>query len=404
MFTTNLHKFFNIDAPSEAVPSTPSIAQMMAQHGHKSENGFSVEMPSVNIEQPQPPTPTATPEPVATTNTEVPSSEVPTTTEVQPEPPKEQITEPTLQIAEPPVTVQSWQEVLKNQQPDAVLKELGYDEQVVSLAKEIEANPQMLAFYQHWKEKGDVTSYLRELSTDYLKMPAEEVMRHQLRQEYPKANERQLEILYNQKVVNQYKLNSDDEVEAEEGKLLLEAEADKYRDNLIGNQQKYLLPKPPEPSQVPQEVKPPEDTTNKDSEVYAALIDGHQYTKSIFTDKKISIGDGDEKFNFPVDPNALRGNLVSADTWAQKLFVEHTKPDGTKEYIPDVEKQMLISAVAEYGMKFINEIAQHFKSVGGKAALTPIENAKIPDGATPSAAEVQPTTVAGQMARYGRLV
>ena len=86
------------------------------------------------------------------------------------------------------------------------------------------------------------------MSTDYGKMPAEEVMRHQLRKEYPKASDKAFEVVYQEEVVNKYKLNEDDftEAEVERGKLLLEAKADKFRDELIKEQEDYLFQKAPE--------------------------------------------------------------------------------------------------------------------------------------------------------------
>ena len=47
-------------------------------------------------------------------------------------------------------------------------------------------------------------------------------------------------------MVNAYNLNSMDEDELEEGKLLLEAEAEQFREKYIESQKEFLLPKPQE--------------------------------------------------------------------------------------------------------------------------------------------------------------
>ncbi|MCL5460378.1 hypothetical protein M3M33_17200, partial [Loigolactobacillus coryniformis] len=61
--------------------------------------------------------------------------------------------------------------------------------------------------------------------------------------------------IYKEEIINRYKLDpdtyTDDEIE--NGKLLLEAKADKYRDDFQAKQEKFLLPKPPQPKE---EVKP----------------------------------------------------------------------------------------------------------------------------------------------------
>ena len=64
---------------------------------------------------------------------------------------------------------------------------------------------------------------------------------------------------------------------------------------------------------------------------------------------------------------------------------------------------MLVAAVNKYGEKFFSEYAKHFKSLGAKATLDPIENAsnvKVPQTAQ---SENKPTTVAGLMAKQGVL-
>ena len=190
-----------------------------------------------------------------------------------------------------------------------ILKELGYDDKAVNLLKEVkELDPKMAAFLLHWKTNGDVKDYLRELTTDYEKMPAEEVMRHQLRQEYPKVSEEQLNILFNRKITKAYSLDSEDEDEKAEGKMLLEAEASKYRDIFINKQQDFLLPKPPEPK--PSDLEVQQQLLNKQREqqfeAYKSDIDNNTYTKEVFANNKISIGDGEERFSYPVDAKELK--------------------------------------------------------------------------------------------------
>lgn len=406
--TTIPRKFLNIDAPTESVPqAATSIASMMAQHGVKSEPGMTVEIPSISpvtntTENKEQNTLTAQEPPTAKVE------QTPNAEKVSPETPTPQVEQPKVevpqQIVETPQAAPTWQEVLKQQQPETVYKELGLDASVVNLAKEIATNQQMIGFYQHWKNNGNVNDYLRELSTDYSKMPAEEVMRHQLRTEYPKATDKQIEVLFQKEVIQAYNLDSEDEQELETGKLLLDAKADRYRDAFVQNQQKYLVPKPPEPSQpTPNPYEEAEKVKQQETEAFKSYIDNNQYTKSIFASKQFVLGEGDEAFKFPIDPQRLRDNLVDADRWATKLFIESKKPDGSEMYEPDVTKQYLISMIAEYGMDFMNAYASHYKTLGGKATIAPIENASQSDGSQPAKTDVAPKTAAEAMARYGTL-
>ena len=70
---------------------------------------------------------------------------------------------------------------------------------------------------------------------------------------------------------------------------------------------------------------------------------------------------------------------------------------------PKVEHQLLTAVVAKYGMKFLNEYAKHFKTIGGKSVIDPLENAKPGDNAKSSSSPLPPATAAEAMARFGHI-
>lgn len=373
-----------------------SVASMMAQHGVKSEAGMTVEIPTVNIpteKKEEPPTATI-PSHAATANEGELKAET-----ANPEPPPlaeatQEVPQPEIQAEQP--KPQSWQEVLKSQQPDTVLKALGFDDNMAKLVGELKTfDPKVVGLIQAYKE-GTHVDYLRELATDYTKMSAEEVMRHQLRREYPKASDRQLDVLYRKEVVQQYNLDSDDEFEVEEGRMLLDAKADRYRDDFVNSQQKYLLPKAPEPTAATETDHSAEEAKQR-FETYRNQFTGDPYTKNIFAAKQVVLGEGDDKFTFPVkDPESIIKNLYDADSWLQKTSIVQGD-----SIVPDVKKQVLIALIAEHGEGFLNEYAKHYKSLGGKSVVETIENAKPPETNAPSAADQQPQSVAEFMAKKG---
>jgi hypothetical protein len=383
---------------NDTVQSEPvNIAQLMAKHGVVNSNETPVATPiSINKEKAQ------DAEPAETATTTAESAEQSTTKET-PKPTDEQNdSEP--EIPKESDKVQSWQEVLKKQDPDTVLKALGFDEKVIGLAKELNGFEKADFFtnlVNHWKTKGDLTSYLKELTTDYAKMPAEEVMRHQLRREYPKASDKQLEVLFNTKIIQAYRLDSEDEDELENGRMLLEAEADKYRDTLIEEQKKYLFPNPPEKKQ---EADPSEEIAKREFEEYKNAILSNEFTKNILSTNKIVIGEGDDKFQYPVNANEITEVLFDPDKWQETQFDIVRNPDGSiKSFTPKVEHQLLTAAIAKYGKKFLNEYAKHYKALGGKAAIEPLENAKPPEGLIPASIDSAPKSPAEALAKFGRV-
>jgi hypothetical protein len=254
----------------------------------------------------------------------------------------------------------------------------------------------MEAFFQHWQQKGDVVDYLRELTTDYQKMPAEDVMRHQLRQAYPKADERTLDLLYKREVVNKYGLDPDrySEEEIEEGRLLLEVDADKFRGELSEKQKQFLIPPPAEKPAA----EPVQDNSAAEVEAYKQAVTADPLFQSLSSSKVFTLGEGEEKFSFPVDPQEVTSVLFDTDKWAEKMFTRQGD-----RVVPNVRQQLLVAMVTAYGDKFLNAYAQHMKALGGKTVIDPIENASVPSNATPSVAQVTPDNPAAAMAKMGRM-
>jgi len=405
-----LRKFYNIEAvdtpaateieTAAETQSTPSLAEIMAKSGVLN-SGNMVATPT-NTESTEKPTETeTTPAAIATeAKVEEVNAETPT--------PKEVVeTTPTPQIVEAKEPQTTWQEVAQKQ-PNDVLKALGFNDDVANFVSDLkELDPKMVAFLNTWKSGGDVTGYLREMTTDYTKLSAEEVMRHHIRQSYPKADERQLEILYRTKVVNAYNLNSMDEDELEEGKLLLEAEAEQFREKYIESQKEFLLPKPQEVKAVIQDNSIQEKQAEADrkfNEMYKSQVDNNALTKNIIANKVLPVGEGETKFNFPVEPNEVIDVLYNnGDKWQNAMWEKTIDENGNTSLKPKVEHQLLVATVAKYGMGFIEKIKEHYTSLGANKVIAPIENAKIPENQTGSQSAPAPKTAAEAMAMKGRI-
>ncbi len=300
-------------------------------------------------------------------------------------------------VAEPEVqNTTTWQEVLKSQQPESVLKELGFDDK-------------MVAFLNHWKTNGNVNEYLKELSTDYATMPAEDVMRHQLRREYPKANDRQLEVLYRNEIVEKYKIDPDvySESEIEEGKLLLEAKADKYRDDLSANQSKFLIPPPPEklPDAPDPKIAEAQEKQKAEDQRYIQHMGSDPYIREVLSSNKLKIGDGDSAFSFPIDVAEVSDILINGSAFYEAMNdVKRDSTGAITEVTPKAKHQFLVAAVTKYGEKFIEEYGKHQRALGGKQTIEPIENASAPDKSNISKSVVTGTSAAAMMAKEGRVV
>lgn len=397
-----IKKFYDIEASESGATeqetvSTPteSIASIMARQGTKSsEYGDEINPVRLNNDGSWQTKSSKAETPVAPTKEEAIEESVEKETSLS----KEEVEVPKHQKDEEP-TESDWQSAVKKQQPDAVLKALGFDDKAISFIRDLkDVDPKMVSFLNNWKDGGNVTDYLKELSKDYSTMPAEDVMRHQLRAEYPKASEAQLDILYKKEIVNKYGLNSYDEDEVNEGKLLLEAKAEKYRDELVRQQQERLLPQAPERSQ---EAILEEQRIAEFSQNIVKEFNESPYTKEVLSNNAITIGEGADKFTFKIDAKSVADLVLHGDTTGELMFDKVTK-NGEESFVPKTQHQLLVATVNKYGEKFITELAKHYKSLGGKAAIEPIDNAKPKENRTPSASEEKPKTAAEAMARFGK--
>jgi hypothetical protein len=381
--------FRNADAAeapaAAAVEQQPfNLMAEMAKAG-RINNGEGGEIPKYT-----PPTPVADDEPSATPAVAaIEAPETPTEAVVGvTETPKAEVVEPPIATPEPPQV--DWKEFLKKEQPKTVLTELGFDEKMVN-------------FLEYWKSGGDVQQYLKELTTDYNEMPAEELMKHQLRREYPNANDRQLELLYKREVVDKFQLDPErfDEEQVEEGKLLLDAYASKYRQDFVKEQQSKLLA--PAPGKAAPEVDPAIAEQQRLVESAKNQLVGSDLYRKVLENNALVVGDGEEAFKFPLDAKELPDIIYDSERFAESLFTIKQE-NGKAVLVPDVEKQMLVAAVAKHGMKIIVELAKHYKAVGSQKAINPIENPS-PTG-QPASATVRdsvPDTPAGMLAKFGRL-
>lgn len=395
-------------AVEKEAPQFTSISEAMAKAGTKTNGLETPDLKQVEIKKEVTEKPKEEKQPTSAetaTKVEKPTEEKAETTEKKPEVKKEEVKVEAKkeETAKPQPT---FEEVLKSQPKNAVLKALGLNDKTISLLNEAgELDEKTIGLLLSHKE-GKEAEYLRELTTDYTKMTSEDVMRHQLRLDYPKANSKQLEALFNKEVVKQYNLDSDDDEEKETGQMLLDAKADRYRDEFITKQKDFIVPKyeakkPEAPVKSEQDVQ-----DEKDFENYKGVVNNSQLVKDIIASKTFTLGDGEEKFTYAVEnPEEISKILFDDNEWLQAINEVELDDKGmvSKVIAPKTEHQLLIAMVAKYGKPFLDAYAGHFKSLGGKKVVDTLENAKKPDSSTDTKAEKQPSNPAEHMAKSGRL-
>lgn len=258
----------------------------------------------------------------------------------------------------PPPTAPDWKEVLKQQPDTEVLKALGYDDK-------------WIGFLNHMKSGGSPDEYLTNMSTDYTKMSPEDVMRRQLRAENPELSNEDFEEYFKAEVIERYKIDPDQfsENDVKRGRINITVAAKKARAELIANQEKYLL-KAPETRQSPEvtEYLKQKEETTKNLQAYNKFLQDDPVIKDVQQNKRITIGEGAEAFNYEVDsPQDLVDLLVDGKKYAAAT----TTPAGT----PDTKNLTIYAAMLLNPKKFWSELGAHFKKLGTGSLVNQLENA-----------------------------
>lgn len=358
-----------------------NIAELMAKQGVKTDEGQTVEIPNIDIHGSG--TTEVEPEPEPAKVETTPAAPAPVTP--QPDPPQlEPIIQPAAELPKPAEV--DWKDVLKTQPEVEVYKHLGLDERMIN-------------FLSRWKGGEDLRDYLEAATVDYTKLSPEELMRRHYSQEYGALSPEDFEEVYRMKVTEHYKLDPDvfDEKEVRRGKILLNHDSDKIRQDFIKRQQDLLFSKPPEPQPSPADIEAQALEAKREQDVadYKSRIEKDAFTQELLNKKLMTIGEGDEAFNYEVtEPRAYVDILFDPQKWSSKLFNE----DGT----PNVRKQFLLAAIATDETTFLSNYGKHHQRLGAKKAIEPIENASSTIG-TPASGDGLPSDPAAALARAGTI-
>jgi hypothetical protein len=367
---------------TEAPAAEPvNIAAMMAKEGFKTDDS-PVHIPVQDTTPPAAPPPSETPKAPEPASTETvpppPATEVPKAPEpAQVAPPVQQ------QTAQ--ITEADWRELIKKQPEEEVLKHFGLDEKMIN-------------FLNRWKGGEDLKDYLEAVTMDYTKMSPEEVLRRHLMKDFGSLSSEDFEEVYKMKVIEQYKLDPDvfDEKDVRRGRLLLQVDADRVRQEFIKKQQDMLLSKPPAPdtSAAEQAALAEQEQRTKEVQNYHNHVQSNSFTKELLSTNLLKIGEGDKAFNLEVaKPNDVLELLYDPAKWAQKLWNE----DGT----PNVRKQLLLATIANDDTNFFTNLTKHYEMLGAKSVADKIVNASEPPIGTTSTGNAESANPIAQLAKFG---
>lgn len=218
---------------------------------------------------------------------------------------------------------------------------------------------------EYYEKTGDVTPYLQAKLVDFNQMSDEEVMRRNLREQYPDVSEKAFDRLYKQQIADKFKLDADEwgEDDSELGKELLKAEATKARQKYIDWQTSFRAPEP----QLDESQKQEEEQMQEALRQFELGVRNNDLTKNILDNKRLSIKVGDGEFNYELSqPESLLDMTLDNN----KFFEQFASQDGQIDY----ERWYLTSAFSQDPQGFIKSIGNYFKGMGREEVAKEIKN------------------------------
>lgn len=269
------------------------------------------------------------------------------------------------------VVVADWKEELKKANPKDILKELGYDDFVAEFA-------------EYRKNGGDAYKYLEARAFDWNEVSHQDLVKDDLKMQYPHLTEEKIEKLYQSKYKqSEYASEEDKEI----GLIQLEADAELVRQKRISEQNAFQIPEvatAQEAVELQNRIAEQQKLQAEHSQRIIEFFREHEATKSLYESKRVAIDLGDNgKFNFNIDkPENLMAIALDSEKWQRAISVNPQEVDVNK-LVPDVAKLQKIALVA-LNPNYEKDLVNYGKSLGLKAIVEEGQNARRPIGSTPA--------------------
>lgn len=279
--------------------------------------------------------------------------------------------QPTTSAEATAAAIIDWKNEIKKANPKEILKELGYDDFIAEFA-------------EFRKNGGDAYKYLEAKAFDWGNVTHQELVKDDLKLQYPHLTDDKIERLYQAKY-KQSDMAADEDREV--GLIQLEADAELVRQKRINEQKAFQIPelaRPQEAIDLQNRVIEQQKLDAENSQRIFEFFREHEATKSLYESKRVAIDLGDNgKFNFNIDkPENLMSVALDSEKWQRAISINPQEAD-TSKLIPDVAKLQKIALVA-LNPNYEKDLVNYGKSLGLKAIVEEGQNARRPTGGSPA--------------------
>jgi hypothetical protein len=287
-----------------------------------------------------------------------------------------------------PQQPQDWKTILKGVDKKELYKELDLPE-LDEFDKE---------FINFRKNGGDPLKYLEAKAIDYTKISDDDLVKTELKRQFPDATSAQLERLFNKKY-NQSETAEDDE--KDDGLLMMKSDARRLRQQLIEDQKKFSIPAyaQPEQAEAMRQIAEQQAAQQQQAAALNEYVSKHEATQKLLADKQVTMDLGDGvSFNYKLKNPEKIVSMVLNPEQSRKLTVT---PDGKL----DLQKLYITSLFLSNPQKFAKDLVNFGKTLKLNEQIEEGQNAGLPSAKASVQSQVSEkeawknpqTTTLGQM-------
>lgn len=262
--------------------------------------------------------------------------------------------------------------------PEAAQPTFNFDEELSKkdrkeVLKKLGVNDFALEIDEYLAKGGKAVDYLSAKAVDYNSFTDEQIVKEDLKKQYPTFTPQQIDLMFNRKYLVTEIMEED---EKEFVQLQLKADAYNSRQAKISEQQKFKIPDTPilQKDAEYEQWKQAQESQPALIKQLNEFYQNHEATKSLNESKRVAVnlGDGVPSFNFSVNnPQALTNVFTDGGVTAQRLL-NNDKGE------PDVAKQHLVSLFMYNPLKYSQDIFNYGVQMGKKKLMDEGQNAQRP--------------------------
>ena len=282
-----------------------------------------------------------------------------------------------------------WKEEIKKQDRRDVLKAAGLSDFAIDFAEYYEAG-------------NDPYKYLEAKSFDWEKVGDIDVVKNDYKQQYPTFNDQQIDRL----IAKKYGfIEGGDEEDNADALLMVKADAHVSRQAKIQQQKAFVIPTVNKPQEaatsqgnIDQLIAQQQEVAAQEYQNIVKFYQEHEATQNLSQSKRVGVDLGTEKpFYFNVEkPELVTKAITHGDFW-QRITATNPQEADVSKLIPDVAKlQKLV--IAAMNPNYEKDIFNYGKSFGLKAIVEEGQNAKRPNGTSPTVPNDTPQAAWGRAA------